>query len=169
MTMAGRSDFELRAVGPADAPFLRRLYASTRASELADVGWQPEQLDAFLEMQFSARERHYREQFPVTEDLLVLVDGHPAGRLCVERGRGETRIVDIALLPERRGSGIGSALIAGLQEEATSAGTPLALQVEAGNPAANLYRRLGFVIDAGDGVYNAMRWLPQPIGAGTGR
>ena len=167
--MAGRSDFELRAVGPSDAPFLRRLYASTRAGELALVGWHSEELEAFLEMQFSARERHYREQFPSADDLLVLVGRRPAGRLCVDRGRGEMRVVDIALLPEHLGCGIGTALITSLQEEATMAGLPLALQVEAGNPAANLYRRLGFVIDAGDGVYNAMRWLPQPVGAGTGR
>jgi GNAT superfamily N-acetyltransferase len=169
MTTAGRSDFELRAVEPADARFLRRLYASSRADELAVIGWQPEQLEAFLEMQFSARERHYGEQFPAADDFVILVGGQPAGRLCVDRSGGEMRIVDIALLPEHRGSGIGGALIAGLQEEALAAGLPMALQVEAGNPAANLYGRLGFVIDAGDGVYNAMRWLPQPVGAGSGR
>jgi GNAT superfamily N-acetyltransferase len=169
MTAAGRSDFEFRAVGPADAPFLRRLYATGRAAELAHVGWQSEQLEAFLELQYNARERHYREHFPAADDLLVLVGGQPAGRLCVDRGRDEMRVVDIALLPEHRGSGIGTALMAALQEEATIAGLPLALQVEAGNPAANLYRRLGFVIDAGDGVYNTMRWLPPLVGAGTGR
>jgi GNAT superfamily N-acetyltransferase len=169
MTAAGRSDIELRAVEPGDEQFLLRLYSSSRAGELAVVGWQPEQLEAFLEMQYSARERHYREQFPGANDQLVLVGGQPAGRLCVDRGNQELRVVDIALLPEHRGSGIGGALIAGLQEEATTAGLPLALQVEAGNPAANLYRRLGFVSDAADGVYNSMRWTPEPVGAGTGR
>jgi GNAT superfamily N-acetyltransferase len=169
MTAAGRSDIELRAVEPGDAQFLRRLYASTRAGELAVIGWQPEQLEAFLEMQYGARERHYREQFPGADDLLVLVGGQPAGRLCVDRGNGEMRVVDIAVLPEHRGSGIGSALLAGLQEEAGTAGLPLALQVEAGNPAGDLYHRLGFVIDAADGVYNSMRWTAQPVGAGAGR
>jgi GNAT superfamily N-acetyltransferase len=169
MTMAGRPDFELRSVQTGDAQFLRRLYAGSRAGELAVIGWQSEQLEAFLEMQFSARERHYREQFPAADDRLVLVGGQPAGRLCVDRTGGEMRIVDIALLPEHRGSGIGSALITGLQEEASEAGLAMALQVEAGNPAAHLYGRLGFVIDAGDGVYNAMRWLPQPVSAGSRR
>jgi GNAT superfamily N-acetyltransferase len=169
MTAVRRSDIELRVVALGDEQFLRRLYASSRAGELAVVGWQPEQLEAFLEMQYSARERHYRKQFPDADDLLVLVGGQPAGRLCVNRGNQELRVVDIALLPEHRGSGIGGALIAGLQEEATTAGLPLALQVEAGNPAANLYRRVGFVSDAADGVYNSMRWTPEPVGAGTGR
>lgn len=166
--MAGRSDLEFRAVEAADAPFLRRLYAGSRP-ELALIGWRQDQLEAFLEIQFSARERHYREQFPAADDLLVLRGAQPVGRLRVDRAGGEIRIVDIALLPEHRGAGIGSALVTALQEEATQAGLPLALHVEAGNPAANLYRRLGFVIDAGDGVYNAMRWLPQPVAAGSGR
>jgi GNAT superfamily N-acetyltransferase len=159
---------ELRAVEPTDAGFLRRLYAGSRP-ELSLVGWSREQRETFLEMQFGARERHYREQFPAADDLLVLLRGEPAGRLCVDRASEEMRIVDIALLPEHRGGGIGGALIAGLQAEAAAAGLPLALHVEAGNRAANLYHRLGFVIDAGDGVYTAMRWLPQRVAAGTGR
>jgi ribosomal protein S18 acetylase RimI-like enzyme len=166
--VSGRSDIELRPVQPADGPFLRRLYGSSRA-ELSLVGWSAEQLDTFLEMQFRARESTYSEQFPAADNLLVLAGGQPAGRLYVERARNEVRIVDIALLPEHRGSGIGSALIAALQEEAAAADLPLALHVENGNRAANLYRRLGFVIDASDSVYNAMRWLPQPVAAGSGR
>jgi GNAT superfamily N-acetyltransferase len=168
MIVSARSDIGLRAVEEADGPFLRRLYALSRP-ELALAGWSADQLESFLAMQFSARERHYREWFPAADDLLVLLDGQPVGRLCVDRGAAEIRIVDVALLPEHQGSGIGSALLSGLQEEAAVAGVPLALQVEAGNPAANLYGRLGFVIDAGDGVYNAMRWLPQPVSAGSGR
>jgi GNAT superfamily N-acetyltransferase len=166
--VSGRSDVELRPVEPADASFLRRLYASSRP-ELGLVGWSSDQLEAFLEMQFGARERTYREQFPAADNLLVLAGGQPAGRLFVERARNEVRIVDIALLPEHRGTGIGSALITALQEEAAAAGLPLALHVETGNRAANLYRRLGFVIDAADSVYNAMRWLPRPVAAGSGR
>jgi ribosomal protein S18 acetylase RimI-like enzyme len=161
------SDLELRAVAAPDAPFLRRLYASSRA-ELAVLGWHEDQLEAFLEMQFSARERHYRAQFPAAQDLVILAGGQPVGRLFVARGRGEIRIVDIALLPGHRGRGMGSALITALQQEAAEAGLVLTLQVEAGNPAANLYRRLGFTMQPGSGVYNAMRWLPQPLAAGAG-
>ena len=168
MIVRGRSDIEIRPVEPSDAAFLRRLYSSGRP-ELSLVGWSSAQLEAFLEMQFSARERTYREQFPAADNLLILAGGQPAGRLYVERSRKEVRIVDIALLPEHRGTGIGSALITALQEEAAAAGLPLALHVETGNRAANLYRRLGFIIDAADSVYNAMRWLPQPVAAGSGR
>jgi GNAT superfamily N-acetyltransferase len=168
MIWSGRSDIEFRVVEPTDEPFLRRLYSSSRV-ELSLVGWSADQLEAFLSMQYGARERHYRERFPSGEDLLVLVGGKPGGRLWIVRAEDEVRIVDIALLPEHRGGGIGSALITGLQQGAAAADLPLVLHVEAGNRAANLYHRLGFVIDAGDGVYTAMRWRSQTVAAGSDR
>jgi ribosomal protein S18 acetylase RimI-like enzyme len=163
---ATRSAFELRSAGPADQPFLRRLYASRRAGEMALTGWKPAQVDAFLEMQFGARERQYGEQYPSREDRLILVDGLQAGRFCIDRGLAELVLVDIALLPEHQGTGIGTALIEGLQREATAARLMVTLHVAAGNPAARLYRRLGFAVESGDGVYEAMRWRPQFAGAG---
>jgi len=33
------------------------LYASTREAELAALGWSPAQMEAFLELQFRAREQ----------------------------------------------------------------------------------------------------------------
>ena len=160
MSSSGPADIGLRAVAAADAHFLRRLYAASR-HELSLFGWSPPQMEAFLETQFSARERSYGEQFPGAADSIVLVGGEPAGRLLVARSGEEIRLVDIALVPEQRGGGIGTALIASLQAEAAAAGIPLALHVEAGNRAANLYRRLGFRLIAGDGVYQAMAWLPE--------
>jgi hypothetical protein len=41
----------LRAATPDDEPFLRRLYATTRANELALVAWTADQKTAFVEMQ----------------------------------------------------------------------------------------------------------------------
>jgi ribosomal protein S18 acetylase RimI-like enzyme len=167
--VAAPSEVALRDVDSTDLPFLRRLYSSNRAGELALTGWGPEVVEAFLAMQFKAREFHYLEHFPTSEDLLILVDGRAAGRLRVDRLVGEIRIIDIALLPEHQGAGIGSALIASLQRDAVAAGIPIVLQVAAGNAAANLYRRLGFVIDSRDGVYDVMRWQPEPIGVGSRR
>jgi GNAT superfamily N-acetyltransferase len=168
MTVDLASQVELRAVHSADLPFLRRLYTSSRAGELALTGLEPEQLEALLEMQFGAREQYYSEQFPARDDLVVLVNGQAGGRLCVDRNKAEIHIIDIALSPEHQGAGIATALITSLQQEATAAGVPVALHVAAANPAVHLYGRLGFVINSGDGVYNAMRWQPQAAGAGHG-
>ena len=163
------TQFELRAAGPADQQFRRRLFAASRAGVLEMTGLGTAQVEALLDMQFTARERQYGEQFPSCEDLLILVDGQAAGSFSVDRRPDAIRLVDIALLPDYQGAGIGTALLSGLQREAALANTPVVLQVATGNPAARLYRRLGFVLESGDGVYDLMRWQPPPAGAGRER
>ena len=88
------------------------------------------------------------------------MNGQPAGRLYVDRGANEIRIVDIALLPEYRNAGIGSGLLDDLLAEAPQAGKPVRIHVEKFNPAMSLYRRLGFVAAGEEGAYDLMRWQP---------
>ena len=59
---------------------------------------------------------------------------------------GATPEVSIAVREDRRGHGIGTALLRDLLQEAAAAGfSELSLSVSAENPALNLYKRLGFV------------------------
>jgi ribosomal protein S18 acetylase RimI-like enzyme len=85
-------------------------------------------------------------------------DGVSIGRLYVARWEREIRIMDIALLPEHRGAGIGTELLRELQDEARSAGKTLTIHVERFNPALRLYERLGFRQVEDKGVYLLMRW-----------
>ena len=58
----------------------------------------------------------------------------------------ETPEVSIAVVPERRGEGIGSALLEALVERGRGEGhRALSLSVSPDNPAVSLYRRFGFV------------------------
>jgi len=61
-------------------------------------------------------------------------------------------------LPERRGRGLGEALLRDLMDEAAAAGKDVSIHVEKLNPAMRLYRRLGFAIEEDKGVYDLMRW-----------
>jgi GNAT superfamily N-acetyltransferase len=75
----------LRRERPADAAFVARLYASTRADELAPFGLSEAQLAAFLAQQHAAlREREGRDHAGADVEL-VLVDEEPVGRLVVAR------------------------------------------------------------------------------------
>ena len=152
----------LRPIGPDDEPWLRRIYASTREEEFAQVAWVPGQREAFLAMQFAAQHQYYQEVYPRADYQLILRDGQPAGRLYVNRGAEEIRVVEIALLPEHRNAGIGSALLRGLLAEAAAARQPLTIHVERFNPALRLYSRLGFRMIADKGVYLLMAWNPEP-------
>lgn len=151
----------LRPAAPADAPFLVALYGAGRAAELDQVAWPPGQREAFVAMQHDLRERQYRAACPDGEFSVVEVDGEPAGRLCVDRGPAEVRVVDIALLPAYQGRGIGAALLTGVLDDAAAAGLPVTLQVERGSRAEALYARLGFRVVAEDDVRRHLTWRPS--------
>jgi ribosomal protein S18 acetylase RimI-like enzyme len=151
----------LRPIREEDMEILFRLYASTRADEMATVvDWTDEQKEAFLRMQFQAQHVWYREHYEGAQFDLLLVDGAPAGRLYVHRREAEIRLMDIALMPEYRNSGIGSSLLRELMSEAEAAGKPLTIHVEKYNPAMSLYLRLGFKPIEDRGPYDLMEWRP---------
>jgi ribosomal protein S18 acetylase RimI-like enzyme len=148
----------LRPATDEDRPFLLDLYGSTRADELDQVVWGEGQREAFLRMQFDLQDAEYRRVHPGGSFDVVEVEDRPAGRLYVGRLPGELRIIDISLLPEHRGRGLGGALITALQREASAAGATVSLHVALRNRAARLYERLGFVSMGEDGVYRLMQW-----------
>lgn len=150
----------LRAAERGDDEFLFRVYASARAEELAVVPWDDAQREAFLRAQFDAQDRWYREHYTAASYDVVLIDREPCGRLYVHRGDDEIRIVDIALLPEHRGNGVGSALLGDLLLEADAAGKRVTIHVERFNPALQLYERLGFSVAEDKGVYLLLERQP---------
>jgi GNAT superfamily N-acetyltransferase len=152
------SPLSLRPITPEDDSFLAGVYASTRAEELAVTGWNDEQKAEFCRRQFDAQAAHYRGNYPGASFQVIEHDGRPIGRLYVARWEKEIRIVDITLLPEFRGSGIGTKLLRDLQDEARAAGKSLTIHVERFNPAMRLYERLGFKMVEDKGVYLLMEW-----------
>ena len=150
----------LRPVGDCDWPFLYRVYASTRAEELARTDWTPADKQTFLRMQFEAQRRYYSEHFADAAFQIVEIDGQPAGRLYLDRRADELRIIDIALLPEFRGAGVGGQLMRDILDEGLRANLQVRIHVEHENPAMRLYERIGFQRIEQQGVYYLMEWTP---------
>jgi len=148
----------LRPVTAEDEHFLFAVYASTRADELALLDWDEGQKAAFVQMQFTAQDRYYHEHYADAAFQIILNDGVPVGRLYVGRWPAEIRIVDIALLPEYRGGGVGTRLLRDLLSEAGQDGKVVTIHVERFNPALGWYQRLGFKPIEDRGVYLLMRW-----------
>jgi len=148
----------LREATPEDEPFLLEVYASTRIDELAGLGWSNDQIQAFIRMQFLARERSY----PRVDSRIIILDGRPVGRMMVDRGESAILLRDIALLAEYRNAGIGSRLIQDLMKEAAAAGKPIELHVVSTSPAVRLYERLGFRSSNAEPevAYLEMKWVP---------
>lgn len=135
----------LRPQEHADRDFARAVYVSHRAEEMLATDWTPDQRRQFLEDQFRLQWQHYRTHYRDAEFLIVEVDGVAAGRLYLFHEHAEDlRIMEIGLLPQWRGQGLGSALPAAVQAQAERAGKYCSIHVEATNPALRLYERLGF-------------------------
>jgi ribosomal protein S18 acetylase RimI-like enzyme len=150
----------LRPATAQDEAFLFDLYVCNRQAELHAWGLDETTLASFLQMQFAAQQGAYTTQFPEADHDLVLVDQEPVGRIYVQRAADHLLLVDIALLPEMQGQGVGTWLLRALLEEGVAKNVPVRLQVVVTNPAQRLYERLGFAALGNDGVYEQMRWEP---------
>ncbi len=162
--MDTKNHYELLSLRPEegkDEAFLRQLYASTRAEEMAMTGWEQQQINEFLNMQFDLQHKQYVQNYLGARFDIILMDKDRAGRLYVQRGKAEMRIIDIALLPKFRRLGIGSKLMSDLITEANEKQLPLSLHVEYNNPALGLYERLGFIKGELRGVYYYMERPPD--------
>jgi ribosomal protein S18 acetylase RimI-like enzyme len=142
-----------RPIKDEDMEFLYRLYASTRLEEMAVTGWGEREVKAFLRMQFGLQHSQYRQNYPGASFDIVLIDGVPAGRLYVERKKEGIRIIDIALLPEFRGQGIGGRIMTELAGEADAKRLTMSLHVEMNNPVRKFYKTLGFKEIERRGIY----------------
>lgn len=139
---------QARPATDSDQPLLRKLFATSRP----DLALLP---SALVDMQFEAREREYSAAYPNASREILIVDETPMGSLLVDRD--SWRLVDICLLPEFRGRGIGSQVLSSLLEEAAQAKACISLQVANDNPARRLYERLGFVEVGRDAMYTDMK------------
>jgi ribosomal protein S18 acetylase RimI-like enzyme len=155
----------LRPITAADEPFLRDVYASTRAKELESVPWTDQERRAFCDSQFDLQDTHYRREFPSASFDVVAWGSRPAGRLLVAFGTTECEILDIAITPEARGRGLGTLLLRWVQTNAAAADVSLALAVEPGNPARRLYDRLGFQVRIGGALHVEMVWRSCAVGS----
>ena len=166
---AGGREVTLRPAGPDDYEELVRVYASTRADELAQVTWWDDaQKLAFCRMQYDSQKKEYDSRFPDAQYDVILLEGRTAGRLWVGRDGGEMRLLDIAVLPWARGQGVGTALVESLIAEARATGRRLRHMVYFTNEGAlRLYERLGFVVfeKVGDAYFH-MEWRGGGEGGG---
>lgn len=153
--------FALRPETEADIAFLVALFGTTRADELAQVPWSDEQKAAFIAQQFDAQHRYYRAHIPRCAFDVLEYRGEPIGRLYLEPRVTQLHIVDISLMPEWRGKGVGTAILEAVIAQGRAGGRGVGIFVEKFNPALNLYRRLGFVEIGDTGVYFEMERVTE--------
>jgi ribosomal protein S18 acetylase RimI-like enzyme len=144
----------IRPGGPQDVPFMRDMLQHAyywRVDRVSESGEPPL--------------RRYVERWgrPGDTSLIAIQDFQRVGaawyRLFTAANAGygfideQTPELSIAIVPSRRGTGLGSELLSALLEQARADGhDAISLSVEDGSPAIGLYQRHGFEqVDEDDG------------------
>lgn len=152
------TDLLIRPETAEDDAFLRRLTVQGRWAEFAPLPLTDSHKRLLLEQQHLARQHHYRSYYGGADFSVIEQDGQPIGRLCLLRSESDHLLVDIALLPEHSGQGLGSALLDTILAEAAALGRSVSLRVEHTNPARRLYERKGFRETARHEIDAEMVW-----------
>ncbi|PRC95009.1 GNAT family N-acetyltransferase [Solimicrobium silvestre] len=147
----------LRPINDTDMAFLKQVYGSTREEELRQTNWNDAQKTSFIDMQFQAQHSAY-SAYPNAEFFLILHDTQQVGRVYLQHRPDAILIIDLALLTQFRGRGIGSGILQSIFTEAQQLGKSVLIHVEKFNPALLLYQRLGFKLIADKGVYLLLEW-----------
>jgi GNAT superfamily N-acetyltransferase len=158
--MSADEAITLRDALPADRAFLLALYTSTRADEFAQLGWPVEMERSLMQKQFEAQCGDYERKHPGALCQIIELRRCPVGRLWVAQDGRCLTVLDISLIAELRGHGIGTDCLLRVQQRAAAARLDVELQVVLGNPARHLYERLGFRCIGDSGVRQAMVWTP---------
>lgn len=131
--------FVTRPARPEDEGFLYALFAAVQNEALP----LPEPLVA---IQFQSQRATYAAQFPDAMDLIVERDGRSIGRFMVDWTSADyVQGVDMAVLPEERRGVPGLSLMRAWTAVCDARGRAARLSVRPGNPAIELYYRMGFL------------------------
>jgi GNAT superfamily N-acetyltransferase len=129
---------------------------------LRAAGLPPQAEAQLLELQFRAQQAGYARDYPEAGHRIVELDGVPSGRVWVDERGDEVIVVDLALLPERRGAGIGSLLLREIVAEASASGRPVRMTSLKSNPRAiAVADRLGFSVVEVDEVFVSLVHAPE--------
>jgi ribosomal protein S18 acetylase RimI-like enzyme len=131
---------------------MRDLMERIAAAHLSEMSLPPEMLNQLAQLHIRAQDAAYGAGFPDAEIYVVRHDGRPVGRYVLAQLPGRLHVVDLALLPDVRGQGIGTDVLMATVASARRLGVDsVTLRVAVANRAAQrLYQRLGFRFDARD-------------------
>jgi ribosomal protein S18 acetylase RimI-like enzyme len=137
-------ELTFRAASEADVPFLLELRRKTMSEHLRMSGIEPSE---------DERVERVLARFECAE--IILLSGSPIGLLKVARDGKKWDLIQIQVVPEKQGTGLGSVILKKLLTEAVQSQAAVTLSVLKANPARRLYERLGFrIVGENDRAYD---------------
>ncbi|MFZ6658743.1 GNAT family N-acetyltransferase [Undibacterium sp. TJN19] len=149
---------QLRPLRESDQVFLDDLYASRRL-DLQQLPMAPVIVAQMIKMQQHVQMSGIQQHFPEAQHFIVEEAGQPVGRVVIDAGTSDLRLVDIAMMPQAQRKGIARSVLRAMQEEALENNLNISLAVEIHNQAARaLYLQMGFFVQGSDGLFEQMHW-----------
>ncbi|NHI00430.1 GNAT family N-acetyltransferase [Oceanimonas sp. MB9] len=152
-----------RPARPADKAFLTTLHKDSRP-ELTQLNAEQDFIEMTLELQLKAQTQGYGGQFPNAIYLILEKNGSRIGKLTLDIGPVELRIIDLAFIPKARDKGFGPAIILWVMKAAAQTRKPLVAPTRRDLTGLMTFlRRYGFVEEEqlSDSVYARMIWFPN--------
>ncbi len=159
-----QSGLNLRPMMTSDKSFIESLYRSTR-DDLRMLDAEDDFIEDIIGLQQYAQTQGYGDMFPNAMYFVAEYHNERIGRVVLDFGHNEIRIVDIAMITAARGKGYGSQVLQAVQLAASKVMAPVTLSVRADHiRAKRLYARLGFVVEEAQIPFERMVWYPSASG-----
>lgn len=129
------SAIELREARESDVPFLLKLRA---------LALEPHEEKAGLKPSEERRLERVRAHFESGQ--IIELEGQAIGVIKVVRSPEQWKLLQVQVLPQYQGRGIGTEVVLGVLDRAREAKKAVVLTVLKENPARRLYERVGFKV-----------------------
>lgn len=151
----------LRDRGPDEEQLWKAIFIDSVRSHFEMLNLPEGELDNLLSGQYAAQTADYRSNYPKAWNQIIVFDRADAGRAIWSTEKGDLLLIDIVVLTEYRGKGIGGAVLNWLFDKSREGQMPIRFCVEKGNRAMRLYERLGFRRIEDLNSHFQMEWRPE--------
>ncbi|UTW57841.1 hypothetical protein KFE96_13510 [Kordiimonas sp. SCSIO 12603] len=151
-----------RPAGRADKDFLAKMYRDNR-DDLRMIDADKDYIENVIEMQLDAQINGYGNQFPDAVYLILEKNGSRIGRITLDIGKVEMRLVDLDFIKKAKNKGFGSSILLWLMKAAAQTKRPLLVPARRDDPLMlKFLHKYGFLEDEtmSDDVYARMSWFP---------
>jgi ribosomal protein S18 acetylase RimI-like enzyme len=148
----------IRLESPQDRMFLEQLYCESR-EDLYALAAQPDIFQQLMQMQLNIHLQGVQQRYPQSQSWLITRHEKTIGRIVIDRGQNDLRLVDLAISVAARSQGIAQQILCAMQSFADQHRLPISLSVMCSNlRAIDLYKKCGFSQTSEDGLFLQMSW-----------
>ena len=145
-----------------DKDFLAKMYKDNR-DDLRMADADTDYIEMTIELQLQAQSGGYGQNFPNAIYLILEKNGTRIGRITLDIGPAELRLIDLDFIKKAQGKGFGSSILLWLMQASAQTKKPLLVPARRDDfSMAKFLTKYGFVEDAtmSDEVYARMSWFP---------